>query len=467
MMLDTIANRKVEFAKTLEATEAEVCVLGSILLNNVLIRQTKKLGVMDFSKPFHRAVFSAMLELEETGERIDPILIIEIMRKQPGFDALWSVSSVTNLTYGLPFFEDKDFRDYVRVVKETASVSFAVQETEKLADLLAGRRITLKEFTVRLANLESELRSNYAEETDSFKALSEIFQTEVLPTLDAYFREEKSEFLISTGFDKIDEVLGGGLYLSDVLAVVAPPKSAKSALALQVALRMARNLAGDGSVGLLSLEMSNLQNALRLIAQESYAQSFENFGDDRDAIASNWLRPGIYESTYKKASEIAVSLFLDNFLLCQKPLEWREVQAEARRLVKDKNMRVLVVDYWQLIKNDKRGMSRADLLADVANGLKMLGQELNIVVIILGQFNAEGLKKHKEGGELSALYLEGSSGLLKAANIVLTVDIKEANLNDPYAPRKGTLTFKPLRSAADRRLECDFYGRYLTVTNIY
>jgi replicative DNA helicase len=464
-MPDGIANRTIEFSDKMEAVAAEISVLGGILLVNSLMRQTTRLSVMDFSKPFHRAVFAAMLELEENRERIDPVLIVEIMKIQPGYDSLWTVSSVTGLTYGLPAFED--IRDYVRIVKESASVVFAVREAEKLADLLASRRIGLKEFTLRLSKLESELRSNYAEETDSFKPLSEIFQKEVLPTLDAYFREEKSEFLISTGFDKIDEVLGGGLYLSDVLAIVAPPKSAKSALALQLALRMARQMAGECSVGLLSLEMSNLQNALRLIAQESFSQSFESHGDDRDAIASNWLKPGIYESTYKQASAVAASLFLDNFLVCQKPLEWREVQAEARRLARDKNMRVLVVDYWQLIENDKRGMSRADRLADIANGLKMLGQELNIVVIVLGQFNAEGLKKHKEGGDLSALYLEGSSGLLKAANIILTVDIKEGDMHNPYAARKGTLTFKPLRSAADRRLECDFYGRYLTVTNIY
>ncbi|MCD9188264.1 MAG: hypothetical protein LUM44_17745 [Pyrinomonadaceae bacterium] len=458
-----ITYRKIDFK--MEAADAERVILGAILLDNSIIRQTRKITPLDFTEPFHRAVFSAMLELEENGDRIDALLIFAIIKKQPSYNdpfSMWTVSAITNLTYGLPHFHD--IFDYVHLVKENSSRIYGVSKGENLCDQLAAGKITLKEFCHGLVKLESELRDNYAEETDSFKPLSEIFQTEVLPTLDAYFRQEATEFLISTGLDKIDETLGGGLYRTDVLAIVAPPKSAKSALALQIG----RNIAKQGeTVGLLSLEMSNLQNALRLIAQESYALSFDEFGDDSEAVESNWLKPGIYQSTYEKASQIAAKLFLDNFLVCQKPLEWREVQSEARRLVKEKNLSVLIVDYWQLIENGQRGKTRAELLGEIAKGLKKLGQELNIAIIVLGQFNQEGLKEYKKSGELSPLYLEGSGELVKSANIVLTVDIKEADLNDRRAPRRGTLTFKPLRSGADRRLECEFYGRFLTVTNIY
>jgi replicative DNA helicase len=169
------------------------------------------------------------------------------------------------------------------------------------------------------------------------------------------------------------------------------------------------------------------------------------------------------EKTYRKAADIAVQLKMDNLLICQKPLEWKELKSEVRRLVKEKNLTVLIVDYWQLVHNTNRGQSRADSLAEIAKGLKQLGQELNIVVIALGQFNQEGLKLRDRGKKLSTLYLEGSGELVKSANIVLTVDIRDVDLRDSTAPRAGTLTFGPLRSAADAVLNCVFVGEFLTV----
>ena len=171
-----------------------------------------------------------------------------------------------------------------------------------------------------------------------------------------------------------------------MLAIVAPPKSAKSALALQLALNIAT---GGETVGLLSLEMSNLQNGFRFIAQKSYAD-WMNADCTGDApINSSWLRPGIYESTYRQAAAVAASLFDTKLFLCQKPLDWQELKTETRRLVKEKNLRVLVVDYWQLVSNNRRGQTRAESLSEIAKGLKQLGQELNIVIVALGQFNQE------------------------------------------------------------------------------
>ena len=441
-------------AQNSRAEEAEIAVLGAVILDNNLLVQTKSLGVMDFSTPFRRAVFAAILELEENNARIDPILIGEMVRRE---NLDFQVSSITNLTYGLPHFSD--IREYVELIRKSSAQVKAIRTVELLASQLGGGKITLKNFCNGLSALENELRETRAEETDSFKPLSEVLQTEVLPTLDAYFKNHEAEFLISTGFPEIDDILGGGLYLSDFLAIVAPPKSAKSAFALQLALKISER----ETVGLLSLEMSNLQNGLRFIAQKSFADSIEKYGDDKDAISASYLRPGIYESTYKQASETIATLFDSKLFLCQKPLEWREVQAETRRLVKEKGLRVLIVDYWQLVRNEKPRASRADALAEIAKGLKQLGQELGIVIIALGQFNQEGLKLHKASGELSPLYLEGSGELVKSANIVLTLDIKEGDLMDKHAPRMGTMTFKPLRSAADGRLDCLFFGKYLTV----
>lgn len=444
------------YQEKLTAKDAERVILGAVLLDNDLMRQTSALCVPDFAAPFHRAVFAAMLELAEENRPIDPILIYGILKREKSLGD-WRISSVTNLTYGVPAFAS--LREYVAEVGEVSARKKAIKKLEKMAADLGAKQISLKDFCVSISALESEIRGDYAEETDSFKPLSEVMEREVLPTLENYFRREVSEFLISTGFPEIDAILGGGLYLSDFAAIVAPPKSAKSAFALQLAL----NISKRETVALLSLEMSNLQNGLRFIAQKSYTDSIAETGTDRDALSASWLRPGIHESTFREASRVAASLFDSKLLLCQKPLAWREVQAETRRLVREKNLRVLIVDYWQLVENTRKGQTRAESLAEIAKGLKSLGQELNICVIALGQFNQEGLKQHKNGGELSALYLEGSGELAKSANVIITLDIKPSDINQKGEPRNGKMIFKPLRSAEDAELEVWFFGKYLSV----
>lgn len=440
-----------------DVREIERTVLGAVLLDESIFRQLAPLGITDFTQPFHRAVFAAMLELSEEAQPLDPVLIHELVRRDNPESDHWSVGSVTNLFYGLP--HDLSIREYVSQIREASACVSAIRKTEKLCTALAAKKISVKKFAAELAALESELRDDYPKETDSFQPLSLILQNEIVPTLDAYFRQEASEFLISTGIPQIDDILGGGCYLSDMIAIVAPPKSAKSAFALQLALGFAEK----NAVGLLSLEMSNLQNGFRFIAQKSYADSRAEKGTLEKAVSAGWLRPGMFEATYKQAIETALTLFDTNLFLCQKPLTWSEVQAETRRLVKEKNLKVLIVDYWQLVFHEKKGNTRADNLAEIAKGLKQLGQELGIVVVALGQFNQEGLKLREKTGKLSTVYLEGSGELVKSANIVLTIDIEESQLNNRSAPRAGTLTFKPLRSGADAQLPCLFLGEYLTV----
>ena len=78
-----------------------------------------------------------------------------------------------------------------------------------------------------------------------------------------------------------------------------------------------------------SLEMSNLQNGFRFIAQKSYRDSIAAHGSPIEAIDSSFLRPGIYQETYKKAFETAMSLFDTKLLLCQQPLEWHDFRGLA------------------------------------------------------------------------------------------------------------------------------------------
>lgn len=452
-MISTAGDRPLPMA-----ADTEQVLLGAVILEPHLFSKLNRLTVADFQVPFHRGVFAAMLHLDEENSPIDAILIGEFLNESEG-QYFGKTSEVNNLTRGVPI--ELNIPDYIDTLKEKTARRDAFKRLNALQLAVADGSVSVKELVTRIGKLETDLRDTYARQTDSFRWLGEILHENVIPTLDQYYRGEKADVLVSTGFPKIDDLLNGGIYRSDFVAIVAPPKSAKSAFALQ----LVSNIVDQNEVvGLLSLEMSDLQNGMRFISQASYKNSINKHGSPIEAIDAGSLRPGMHHATFVRAVETAVELSDKKILVCQQPLEWQELKRETRRLVKEKKMTVLVVDYWQLVFNARRGTSRADLLAEVAKGLKQLAQELNIIVVALGQFNQEGLKHKANGQELNAqLYLEGSGELAKSANIVLTLDIEPGDEVNKTNPRRGKMIFKPLRSSPDGKLDCYFFGKYLTV----
>ncbi|HTK25011.1 MAG TPA: DnaB-like helicase N-terminal domain-containing protein, partial [Pyrinomonadaceae bacterium] len=101
--------------------ESERIILGAILLDNALISQAiEALKPEDFYSPLHRRIFNAMTALFESAKQIDPILIIEELKKEGSVDAIGGISTIANLTFGLPHFSN--LADYLKVVKDKSVV---------------------------------------------------------------------------------------------------------------------------------------------------------------------------------------------------------------------------------------------------------------------------------------------------------------------------------------------------------
>src|SRR5262249_52812626 len=96
--------------------EAERCIIGGVLLDNSLFTQAKDiLKPEDFYSPVNRRVYGAMASVVEQSKQIDPILIVDEMKKDGPVEVIGGISTIANLTYGLPHFTD--LREYVSLVK--------------------------------------------------------------------------------------------------------------------------------------------------------------------------------------------------------------------------------------------------------------------------------------------------------------------------------------------------------------
>ncbi len=213
---------------------------------------------------------------------------------------------------------------------------------------------------------------------------------------------------ISTGFSALDRLVGGGISLSDVVVVAALPGAGKSSFVLQLAAQ----IAGQGvPVGFLSGEMSNRENALRLLSQMSKTanlNSVTHLGETEFEYLTQWVN-------HKPFNDLPI-------YFNSQTSDLHTLSRSLRGMVEEKGLKVLVVDYIQLFRlNRFDRVSRFERIAEVSQEIKRIAMEYGIAVIEVAQFNREGAKSLKT----SMHDLEGSSQLEKDASLIFIIDREE------------------------------------------
>jgi replicative DNA helicase len=240
--------------------DSERAILGAILLDNSLITQAvEQLKAEDFYSPLHRRIFSGMVSLFEASRSIDPILISEELKKDGPIDAIGGVTTITNLTYGLPHFTD--LTDYIRVVRDKSMMRSLIRACNQITSEALEEEDDAKVVIDRaeqkiFALAEQRSREGFIH----IRPVTEI----VLEKVREYAERSKSALTgLSTGFRDLDE-LTSGLQRSDLIILAARPSMGKTALCLTIAQNAA--LQDNAVVGIFSLEMSKEQLAMRMMS---------------------------------------------------------------------------------------------------------------------------------------------------------------------------------------------------------
>lgn len=272
---DFQANRDAFLERPLPSnTEAERAILGSILLDNNLINQAiENIVPDDFYSPFHRAVFAGMMALFENGQKLDPILIGEELKKVGKLESYGGVAAISNVTYGLPHFDNifhylnlvvgkSHLRQMIKACNTIVSEALAeddepeivIDNAEKLVFAVADAKRQKREGFKQLAGLTQDVLA----ETSEFARARGTGNGAIITGL-------------QTGFRDVD-ALTGGLQKQDLILFAARPGLGKTSFVLNIAQR-ASKLSG-AVVGFFSLEMSKKQLALRALCTEAMVDSF-------------------------------------------------------------------------------------------------------------------------------------------------------------------------------------------------
>jgi replicative DNA helicase len=390
--------------------DAERSLIGLTLVKRQIPSGAKTLATTDFYAQINRETWAAFLELEADGKEIEPISAHEILKRdRPELAAAFPISSMIATASGMP---DCNERVFVEKVRSAANSRYIIRKlTDNIRAISSGEKGAIHTLRRDLNDLE------YIEEArGKFRPLSDILEKDVKPAL-ADLRHGITR-KISTGFDAIDRCIGGGLSLSDILLIAGVPGGGKSALVLQMAVNIARQ---NIPVAFLSGEMSDKENAFRIISQAAGAANLNaltHIGDDELHLFTQWA------DALKN-----LPLYFDS-----RTYDLRSISSALRSLVEETGVKVLVIDYIQLLKLNKFDKhQRTERITETSQEVKRIAMEYGIAVIEVAQFNREGAKSAKP----TMHDLEGSSQLEKDTSLIFLIDREEDSYNVTLRVAKG------------------------------
>ncbi len=353
------------------SADSERAILGAIILDNALINQAiELLKPDDFYIRAHQFVFRSMISLSERGAEINPILLGEELRREGVLEQVGGIAFVSELTYGLPHFNN--VAAYAKLVRGKSLLRQLVRVSNKITSE------ALEEED------DAEMILDHAEQMIFALADERTRQgfSHVKPVADQLLEKVqemagRSAMLtgLTTGFTEMD-TMTSGLQPADLIIVAARPSMGKTSLCLTLAQNAA--IQAGAVVGVFSLEMSKESLVMRMLCSEGRvdAHRFRSGFLSRD----EWARLAGALGTLAETK-----IYIDD----TPGISVLEMRAKARRLAAEqKRLDLIVVDYLQLMSgSSRRSESRQQEVSQISRELKGLAKELNVPLVALSQLS--------------------------------------------------------------------------------
>lgn len=405
--------------------DSERVVLGAVLLDNDLIAEVAaQLQPEQFYSPFNKRVYDAMLKLFSKQIQIDPIMIIEEMKREGPVEALGGISMIANLTYGLPPFTVTGLQEYISVIVEKFRARSLLRLCNQVTSEVLAEEDDIDVVLERAEHAMHELSDSGSQDAGAVDAHQ--LAVEVIHHASEVAHNPGMVVGLSTGFSDLDTALLG-LQPSDLIIIGARPSMGKTALALDVL----RNVAFyQGETGMMfSLEMSRQQLMMRLICADA-------------GVRSNKMRLGTMTADEWERVHDARARFENGKLLIDDTPMLTTVVAhrKVRRVAKSHKMpAVIVIDYLGLMVGDyTRGLryeSRQVEVSRISRELKLMAKEFQIPVVALCQLNRQPENRAANNHRPNLGDLRESGAIEQDADVVAFIYREEM-----YPKPDGTVT---------------------------
>ncbi|WP_029136726.1 replicative DNA helicase [Nakamurella lactea] len=408
---------------------AEQSVIGGMLLSKDAIADVvETLRTGDFYKPAHALIFDAILDLYAKGEPADPITVSAELDRVGSIGRVGGATYLHHLTSTVPTAANAGY--YARIVAEKAILRRLVEAGTTIVQLGYGGaegEVGGGEVDQIVDRAQAEIYEVTERRTaEDYVILDDLLQP-TLDEIDAIANNGGMSSGIPTGYADLD-ALTNGLHPGQMVIIAGRPGMGKST----VAMDMARNAAikHKMSTVVFSLEMSKTDLTMRLLSAEAEIKLSQMRGGsmtDRD-----------WQKIVRRMGEISdAPLYIDD----SPNMTIMEIRAKARRLKQRTDLKLIVVDYLQLMTSGKKVESRQQEVSEFSRQMKLLAKELEVPVVALSQLNRGPEQRTDKRPMLSDLRESGS--LEQDADLVILVHRPDAwDAEDPRAGEADLIVAK-------------------------
>src|SRR5713226_5620516 len=383
------------------SVEAEQGVLGSMLISprEAIAEVVEKINEEYFYVPAHQTIYTVLVDLWNAGQAIDLITFTQVLRDRNLLETVGGAAAVTSLFTFVPTAANVGY--YLEIVRDkyilrqiiatsTESVRRAYEEQEEVNNLLD--EVEQRIFAVGEDRFKGEMLSMKEQVISTLESIEKLFENKGAITG------------VSTGFRDLDK-LTSGLHSSEMIVIAARPSMGKTALAMNIAEYAA--IEGKLPVAIFSLEMSAQQLVQRMLCSRARV----NLAKTRDGFLAEADFPKL---TYAASKLAEAKIFIDDTA----GLTILELRAKARRLKAQHDVRLIIVDYLQLLRStSRRAQDNRQLeISEISAGLKGLAKELKIPLIVVAQLNRQ--PEARSGGKPRLSDLRESGSIEQDADLV-------------------------------------------------
>jgi replicative DNA helicase len=344
-------------------TDAEQSVLGSMLISKDAIADVLEVAkAHDFYRPAHETVFDAITDLYARGEPADPVTVAAELQRRGELQRVGGAPYLHTLSASVPIAANAGY--YAEIVREKSILRRLVDAGTKIAQLgYAGEGQVDDTVDRAQAEIYSITEKRAAED---YIPLSELMES-TLDEIEAISNHDGRLRGVPTGLADLDE-LTNGLQAGQMVIVAGRPGSGKSTLGLDFC--RAASIHNQMTSAIFSLEMSRSEITMRLLSAEA-------------RIPLNNMRNGHmtdddWTKLARKMGEVSSApLFIDD----SPNMTMMEISAKARRLKQRHALRLIVIDYIQLMSSGKKVESRQVEVSEFSRQIKLLAKELEVPIV--------------------------------------------------------------------------------------
>ena len=428
--------------------EAEQSVLGGLLLDNSAWDRVAELVVeADFYRHDHRLIFRAIAALSEENQPFDVVTLSEWLESRDQLGEVGGLAYLGELAHNTP--SAANITAYAQIVRERGVLRGLIHVGTEIANSGFSTEGRSADELLDLAEQRVfEIAEHGAGRRDGFAAIRDVL-VNVMDRIDTLYHRGGSITGVATGFSDLDDKTSG-LQPADLVIVAGRPSMGTTAFALNLVEQAA--IKERLAVGVFSMEMPAEQLTMRMLSSLG-------------RIDQHKVRTGRLDDEDWPRLTSALTMLNDTeiFIDDTPALTPLELRSRCRRLKRERNLGLVVVDYLQLMHVPGTNENRATEISEISRSLKALAKELEVPVIALSQLNRSLESRTDKRPVMSDLRESGA--IEQDADVILFIYRDEVYNENSEHKGKAEIIIGKQRNGPIGKVTLTFLGQHTRFEN--